>query len=117
MSETTVDATKSSRVQFLGTDEKFVMLDDKWTYQKKDKIDTNMTSSRPCWEHSKTTGSLEAVRDSWSDKLTDRCLAPIVVIGRSGVMGSDTGAPRRPKKSELMVTNVRRFPAWRRTMR
>ena len=34
MSETTVDATKSSRVQFLGTDEKFAMLDDKWTYQK-----------------------------------------------------------------------------------
>ena len=39
------------------------------------------------------------------------------MIGRSGVKGSDTGAPRRPKKSELMVTNVRRFPAWRRTMR
>ena len=77
--ETTVDATKSSRVQFLGTDEKFAMLDDKWTYQKKDKIDTNMTSSRPCWEHSKTTGSLEAVRDRWFDncrQLTDRCPAP-----------------------------------------
>ena len=79
MSETTVDATKSSRVHFLGTDEKFTMLDDKWTYQKKDKIDTNMTSSRPCWEHSKTTGSLEAVRDRWFDncrQLTDRCPAP-----------------------------------------
>ena len=69
---------ESSRVQFLGTDEMFAMLDDKWTHQKKDKIDTTMTSSRPCWDHSKTTGSLEAVCDSWFDncqKLTDRCLA------------------------------------------
>ena len=41
----------------------------------------------------------------------------IVVIGRSGVTRGDTGVPCRPKNFELIVTNVRRFPAWRRTMK
>ena len=49
---------KGSRVQFLETDEKFGMLDDKWTYHQKDNIHTTMTSSSPCWYHSKATGTL-----------------------------------------------------------